>query len=62
MGNFATLKCLACVLTGCNNEPVLYEVSANIFELAAVREEILELVNTDLLECLGPCGAMVWPD
>lgn len=38
MGNFYTLKCLACMLMGCNNEPVLYEVSANILALATVRE------------------------
>lgn len=38
MGNFYTLKFLARVLMGCNNEPVLYEVSANILELATVRE------------------------
>lgn len=38
MGNFYTLKYLARMLMGGNNEPVLYEVSANIVQLATARD------------------------
>lgn len=41
MGNFYTLKYLACMLMGCKSEPVLYEVSTNIFKLATVRDLLI---------------------
>jgi len=57
MGNFYTLKYLACMLMGCNNEPVLYEVSTNIFFLICYCEG-LQLVSPGSLEHLGPSGGV----
>lgn len=50
MGNFNTLKYLACMLMDCNNRPMLYKMSANIFTLASVRDlSYLVLVNWNIL-------------